>query len=148
MFRSVNVLMLVALVGACGVSQETGAQDHGFPPGVGPEGGMQIEVPHNEILVMSPMDDDKLPLADLDVQIQSGYGVLTFISIMVNGKVAVEMENIEARSLGAVTVPKDSLSIGKNVLKVNSWHQLPNTENRLEKYSAPPITFKVLKPKK
>jgi len=106
----------------------------------------QFEETINEVMVLTPVDGDVVPLDDLDVEIMSSYGVLTFLDIFVNGAHAVDSETIEARSMGTLMVEADYLKPGENTMQVDSWHQMPGESLRREKYSAPPITFTVKKP--
>ena len=55
---------------------------------------IRIEVPLNQVMVLEPFDGDAVKYKKyLKVKIASGYGVLTFISITINGKLAVRMKN-------------------------------------------------------
>jgi hypothetical protein len=112
-----------------------------------PEGEMEIpiRVPLNEIMVLDPYDGDVLKYKDLKLKIASGYGVLTFVSVTVNRKLAVPVKNIEAGQTGVITVPKKHFKIGKNRILVNSWHQMPGQTTRLEKFKHPEIRIKIVR---
>jgi hypothetical protein len=107
---------------------------------------IRIEVPLNQVMVLEPFDGDAVKYKkDLKVRIASGYGVLTFISITINGKLAVRMKNIDAKETGVITVAKKHLKRGENVMLVKAWHQLPGRKTRLAKFKHPEIRFKVVR---
>ncbi len=114
---------------------------------VGGEEEHRIEVPLNEILVAAPSEGALVDHKDLKVTIASGYGVLTFLSITLNGKKVIEMVNIEANGMDSITVPKKHLKLRENTLRVDSWHQLPGQPRRLEAFTTPEIKFHVRPPK-
>lgn len=105
-----------------------------------------MDLPLNEIMVLEPFDGDVVEHAPLTVQIGTGYGVLTFLAIRVNGRVAIDVANIDVGDTGVFEVDKALLQVGENVLEVNSWHQLPGRPQRLEEFDAPPVRFTVKKP--
>ena len=140
MNRSVLVLVLVLLLHVL-VAHGGAVQTE-----QGPAADKRPKAPFNEILVLWPIDGDVVELEALDVDIVSGYGVLTFVSITLNKVKVIDVETIDAGNRGTLTVAKGKLRIGKNVLKVESWHQLPGSENRLAKFTAPLINFTVKKP--
>lgn len=103
----------------------------------------RVKVPPNQVLVLNPFDGAQVDHADLEVTIASGYGVLTFLSITMNGKPAIKMANIEAGGMQNIKVPKKHLKAGKNRLRIDSWHQMPGRTQRLEPFTAPEITIQV-----
>lgn len=134
--RGIFVLVLLVMFADEGAAQTNQGSAAEEPP----------KVPFNEIFVMWPVDGEVLEFEDLDVDIASGYGVLTFISITLNEEKVIEVATIDAGKMGTLTVVKGELKIGENVLQVNSWHQLPGREDRLAKFTAPLITFTVKNP--
>lgn len=107
----------------------------------------RIEVPLNQIMILQPFDKAQVEQADLEVTIASGYGVLTFVSITLNGKKVIEMANIDAGGIETIVVPGQHLKPGKNRLSVDSWHQMPGQTQRLEEFTAPEITLQVTRAK-
>ena len=60
-----------------------------------PPDGAMMDVPHNEIMVLTPFDGDVVDHDPLAVQVATGYGVLTFLTITLNGRVALDVGNID-----------------------------------------------------
>ena len=103
----------------------------------------RIKVPPNQVMVLNPFEGAQVNHADLPITVASGYGVLTFLSITVNGKLAVKVANVEAGGLEDIVLPKKHLKHGKNRLRIDSWHQMPGQTQRLESFTAPEITIQV-----
>jgi hypothetical protein len=103
----------------------------------------RIKVPPNQVMVLNPFEGAQVDHADLPITVASGYGVLTFLSITVNGKLAVKVANVEAGGLEDIVLPKKHLKHGKNRLRIDSWHQMPGQTQRLESFTAPEITIQV-----
>lgn len=112
----------------------------------GPPDGVEIELPLNEIMVLAPFDGEVVEHGPLTVQVATGYGVLTFLAITVNGRAAVDVGNIDVGATGLFEIGEDLLRVGENILEVNSWHQLPGRPQRLAEFDAPPVHFTVKKP--
>ena len=105
-----------------------------------------MEVPLNEIMVLAPFDGEVVDHDSLTVRVATGYGVLTFLTITVNGRVVLDVGNIDVGETGEFEIDADVLRVGENVLVVNSWHQLPGRSQRLAEFEAPPVRFTVTEP--
>ncbi len=103
----------------------------------------RLKVPPNQVLILNPFEGAQVNHADLPITVASGYGVLTFLSITVNGKLAVKVANVEAGGMEDIVLPKKHLKHGKNRLRIDSWHQMPGQTHRLAPFTAPEITVHV-----
>jgi hypothetical protein len=143
-FLSQLIITCTLALGLQACASETRGTQQGPPPHQGELDTQNIalmRVPLNEIRVLDPYDGASVRRKDLKVTIASGYGVLTFVSITMNGKLAVPMKNIEANQIGKIIVPGKHLKPGKNTMLVNSWHQMPNQKIRMAKFKHPIISF-------